>query len=120
MRLLFRKQTGPNRVAGLVPALIVLIGAGFMLEWSEPSTTSAGMRSITITHKDRLYSPEDAAAISRLRAERWAILPHLGDCEHHGKTKEEREVMTAQPFARLRQVNQQLFKLTENPIYYAP
>jgi len=77
------------------------------------------MPSTTITHKDRLYSPEEAAEISRLRAERWAILLHLGECEHHGKTKEEREVMTSQPFARLRQVNQRLFKLTENHIYHA-
>jgi len=77
------------------------------------------MPSTTITHKDRLYSPEDAAEISRLRAERWAILLHLGDCEHHGKTKEQRDDMTKRPFARLREVNEQLFKLTENPIYYA-
>ena len=42
MRLLFRKQTGRNRVAGLVPALIVLVGAGFMLEWSEASGSRNG------------------------------------------------------------------------------
>ena len=42
MRLLFRKQTGSARVAGLVPALIVLIGAGFMLEWSEASRSRDG------------------------------------------------------------------------------
>jgi len=77
------------------------------------------MPSITITHTDRLYSAEDAAEISSLRAERWAILLHLGECEHHGKTKEQREHMTSQPFARLRQVNERLFKLTENPIYHA-
>ena len=42
MRLLFRKHTSPNRVAGLMPALIVLIGAGFMLEWSEASGSRDG------------------------------------------------------------------------------
>ena len=77
------------------------------------------MPSTTITHKDRLYSPEEAAEISRLRAERWAILLHLGECQHHGKTKEQREGMTSQPFWRLRQVNERLFKLTQNPIYHA-
>jgi len=77
------------------------------------------MPSTTITHKDRLYSPEEAAEISRLRAERWAILLHLGDCEHHGKGRNESDRMTAQHRNRLREVTKRLFDLTQNHIYYA-
>lgn len=78
------------------------------------------MPNNTVTHKDRIYSPEDAAEISMLRSERWALLLHIAECSRQGyDDRKKYDERTSQPFNRVRQINKRLFKLTENPIYYA-
>ena len=78
------------------------------------------MQSSTVTHRDRIYSPEDAAEISVLRGERWALLLYIAECSAQSyDDRKKYDERTTQPFNRVRQINKRLYQLTDNPIYDA-
>jgi len=55
-----------------------------------------------------------------LRGERWALLLYIAECSQQSyDDRKKYDERTSQPFNRVRQINKRLYKLTENPIYYA-
>lgn len=62
-----------------------------------------------------MYTVQDAEQISRLRQERWCLLAHFADkaAPYYSRTAEYSRLRT-----QLEKVNEQLYTLTQNPIYY--
>lgn len=72
-----------------------------------------------VTYKDKMYDEETVQKISDLRHERWALLAIMSI----QKVRSEGSIFSATEMtrfdARLKVVQEQLFELTENPIYRA-
>lgn len=64
------------------------------------------MSAEAVSYKDKVWDEQTAAAISRARTERWALLAHLGSFPFDKIA-----------WKRVRQLNLELFRLTNNPIY---
>lgn len=62
-----------------------------------------------------MYSVQDAEQISRLRQERWCLLAHFAEKSGatYNRTPEYTKMRT-----QLEQLNTELYRLTQNPIYY--
>jgi len=70
----------------------------------------------TVTHRDRLYTEDEAVQISTLRAERWGLLLMFEELQKvPGATAQKKAGTT---YRRIRVINERLFKLTKNPIYH--
>jgi len=71
----------------------------------------------TVTHLDRMYSPEAVKQISELRQERWALYAALALQPTRKKGTVFTQKVVTQIEKRIQVVNKQLFALTENEIY---
>jgi len=61
---------------------------------------------------DRMYTPDQAERVSRLRHERWNLLARFA--EKHSSQDSEWSQMNN----RMRKITQELYELTGNPIYH--
>jgi hypothetical protein len=68
----------------------------------------------TIRVVDRMYTPEQAEQVTRLRHERWNLLAEWAARPNISATDESHHVRMKRRFER---VQMELFKLTGNPIY---
>jgi len=75
------------------------------------------MKEKELTFKDRTYDEETVKAITELRHERWALMCIQSTTVARTASKIFSQKAMLRIDKRLEEVNAQLFKLTENPIY---
>jgi hypothetical protein len=69
----------------------------------------------TVTHRDRLYTEDEAVQISTLRAERWGLLLMFEELQKVNGAAAKKKA--AKAWRRIEVINTHLHKLTKNPIY---
>jgi len=75
------------------------------------------MKEKAVTFKDHVYDEDTAQAITELRHERWALMCIQSTTVARTASAIFNKKAMDRIEKRLIQVNEELFKLTENPIY---
>jgi len=75
------------------------------------------MKEKAVTFKDHVYDEKTAQAITELRHERWALMCIQSTTVARTASKIFSQKAMLRIDKRLDEVNAELFKLTENPIY---
>lgn len=69
----------------------------------------------TVTHRDRLYTEDEAVMISTLRAERWGLMHMIEELQH--VKGDAPKAKSDKAWRRIAVINKNLYRLTKNPIY---